>query len=106
MLAVLFSFATSCTALVFSPAASTTRSPAHTFARMLPPVLAATELPQALTDNLHKNGIASLNPLQEVAVDAAMRGLDVIVHAETEAAKHYAMLCRSSPDATLSSEEH
>ena len=94
MLAVLFSFATSCTALVFSPAASTTRSPAHTFARMLPPVLAATELPQALTDNLHKNGIASLNPLQEVAVDAAMRGLDVIVHAETGSGK---TLCYAMP---------
>ena len=45
---------------------------------------ASVELARA---NLAANGIAALNPLQLSALDAGMRGLDMIVHAETGSGK-------------------
>ena len=48
----------------------------------------------ALHTSLRTNSIPSLNPLQEVAVDAAMNGLDIIIHAQTGSGK---TLCYALP---------
>ena len=47
----------------------------------------APALSEKLSANLAANGIAALNPLQLSALDAGMRGLDMIVHAETGSGK-------------------
>lgn len=63
--------------------------------RHAPPRLLATpSISPTLFDALQANGIAALNPLQEVAVDAGTRGLDMIVHAQTGSGK---TLCFALP---------
>ena len=49
----------------------------------------APALSEKLSANLAANGIAALNPLQLSALDAGMRGLDMIVHAETGSADRH-----------------
>lgn len=51
-------------------------------------------IPSSLSTALREHGIAALNPLQQRAVDAAQRGLDMIVHAETGSGK---TLCFALP---------
>ncbi len=59
-------------------------------------------LPESLSYALGANGI-NLNSLQHAALDAALRGLDVVIHAETGSGKTFCfalpLLAKLSPDA-------
>ena len=76
------------TALLLPPAAKYACTPRRAAARM------AVALPDALRDNLRSNGISTLNPLQEASIDAGLRGLDMVVHAQTGSGK---TLCFALP---------
>ncbi|KAL1510796.1 hypothetical protein AB1Y20_007081 [Prymnesium parvum] len=85
---------------VWAPTPRHTGSPAAvSFARIQPVGLAARDdpplpLPPDALLRLRASGIGALHPLQHAAHAAALRGLDVVVHAETGAGK---TLCFALP---------
>lgn len=68
-------------------------------------LMTGTELPPWLQEQLRASGIEDLNPLQDATNDATMRGLDVIIHAQTGSGKTLCfalpMLSQMVPDVPL-----